>query len=287
MAKQDRNQAYHETDRITDGLDIFFWVFNDPSGYVATHWHTAIEINYVLEGEVDVILANETIQLGPGDINLIDSTVLHSIRSIHGNKAILIQLPYPLLERYIPDFDQLLFSFDYRAEDTESRQKRAALIQIIQQMQLLFEQQPHGGTLKFNSLIFDLMYHLYRDFSHPKNSEQLSSESKNFNRIKAIMKYSNEHYAEPITLSEIASVVALQEDYFCHFFKKNMGVTYFQYLNELRMSHIYQDLISTNLPLKELLEKHGFTNYKLFRKMFLEEFHTTPGQYRKMQSPHT
>ena len=94
MAKQERNQAYHETDRITDGLDIFFWVFNDPSGYVATHWHTAIEINYVIEGEVDVILANKTIQLGPGDINLIDSTVLHSIRSIHGNKAILIQLPY-------------------------------------------------------------------------------------------------------------------------------------------------------------------------------------------------
>ena len=101
------------------------------------------------------------------------------------------------------------------------------------------------------------------------------------------MKYSNEHYAEQITLSEIASVVALQDDYFCHFFKKHMGVTYFQYLSELRMSHIYHDLISTDIPLKDLLEKHGFTNYKLFRKMFLEEFHTTPGQYRKMQHPRT
>ena len=43
----------HERDRITDGLDIFFWVFNDSSSYVPTHWHSAMEIMYVLEGEVD------------------------------------------------------------------------------------------------------------------------------------------------------------------------------------------------------------------------------------------
>ena len=54
-----------------------------------------------------------------------------------------------------------------------------------------------------------------------------------------------------------------------------MGVTYFQYLNEIRLSHIYRDLTSTDLPLKVLLEKHGFTNYKLFRKMFYEQFATT------------
>ena len=40
--------------RITDGFDIFFWVFNDASSFVATHWHTAIEIMYIIDGEVDV-----------------------------------------------------------------------------------------------------------------------------------------------------------------------------------------------------------------------------------------
>ena len=40
-------------------------------------------------------------------------------------------------------------------------------------------------------------------------------------------------------------------------------------------------MTATDLPLKVLLEKHGFTNYKLFRKMFYEQFATTPGEYRK------
>ncbi|WP_458458453.1 AraC family transcriptional regulator [Pseudobutyrivibrio sp.] len=277
-----KTNANHEIDRITEGLDIFFWIFNDPSSYVSTHWHTAIEIHYVLEGGVDIYLPNQTYNLKAGDIALIDSTVLHSIRSINGNKAILIQIPYPILARYIPNFDEILFSFDYKSTAPEVVAKKKALIKIINRMKKLFEEKPDGGMLKFNSLIFDLMYHLYHDFSHPKDSEQILLEKKSFDRIKTIMKYTNDHYNEPISIPEIASIVALNEDYFCHFFKKNLGITYLQYLNELRMSHIHQDLLSTDIPLNELLDRHGFTNYKVFRRMFLEQFGTTPAQYRKV-----
>jgi len=39
--------------------------------------------------------------------------------------------------------------------------------------------------------------------------------------------------------------------------------------------------VQTGLPLKTILENNGFTNYKLFRQLFYENFHTTPGEYRK------
>ncbi len=60
-----------------------------------------------------------------------------------------------------------------------------------------------------------------------------------------------------------------------------MGKTYLEYLNEIRLSHIYKDLVSTDLPLKIILENNGFTNYKLFRQLFYDNFHTTPGAYRQ------
>ena len=278
MAEQN---AYHEIDRTTEGFEIFFWVFHDKYSYVPPHWHTAIEINYVINGGADIILSDRTIHLGPGDINLLDSTVIHAVRSIHGNDSIVIQLPYPMLVRYIPDFDRLAFSYDCHATDPDSMRKRRDLIKVLEQMQDIFEKKPDGGILKFNSLIFELMHLIYQNLAHPKTSEQLLLTEKTFDRLKVIMRYSDEHYAEPITLSQIASVVALQEAYFCHFFKQKMGVTYFQYLNELRLSRIYSDLLTTDLPVKDLMEKHGFTNYKVFRRMFLDKFHTTPGEYRK------
>lgn len=60
-----------------------------------------------------------------------------------------------------------------------------------------------------------------------------------------------------------------------------MGLTFLEYQNELRLSRIYQDLITTEDTLQQILERHGFTNYKLFRRMFAEHFQATPSQVRK------
>mgnify|MGYP004503760527 FL=1 len=72
--------------------------------------------------------------------------------------------------------------------------------------------------------------------------------------------------------------------YFCRFFKKCMGTTFLEYQNDIRISHIYQDLVSTNDKISVILERHGFTNYKLFRKIFYEHFCATPTEVRKNNS---
>lgn len=270
-----------ENDRVTDGFDIFFWVFNDASSFVATHWHTAVEMMYILEGEVDVTISNQTTVLTPGDIYLIDSKVPHSTKSINGNHAILLQLPYPFLKKYIPDIESYTFGFDCHTENPIQKTKLIQLKEVIEQMHIVYEVNPTGGLLRFNSLLFEMLYLLVHNFARKVDSSQCRKDTRSFSRLEAVLAYSNEHYNEQITLSDIAGIACFQEEYFCHFFKKNMGVTYFQYLNEIRLSHIYKDLTSTDYPLKQLLELHGFTNYKLFRRMFDEEFHITPGEYRK------
>ena len=62
-----------------------------------------------------------------------------------------------------------------------------------------------------------------------------------------------------------------------------MGITFLEYQNEYRLSFIYRDLITTRDPVQVILERHGFTNYKLFRRMFLEHFGNTPNQIRKQR----
>lgn len=108
MSNLRTEQPVFETDRITDGFDIFFWVFNDASSFVATHWHTAIEIMYIIDGEIDVMMNQQTVILKPGDVFLIDSRLPHSTKSVHGNHAVLIQLPYEFSKKYIPDVDSFI-----------------------------------------------------------------------------------------------------------------------------------------------------------------------------------
>ncbi|CUO71453.1 AraC family transcriptional regulator [Clostridium disporicum] len=78
-----------------------------------------------------------------------------------------------------------------------------------------------------------------------------------------------------------SNVAHLQPEYFCRKFKQYMGQTFLEYLNEIRLAHIYKDLINTNNPLCDILETHGFTNTKLFYKTFKMKFNCTPKEVRK------
>ncbi len=281
MSIDSEHKIVFENDRKTDGFDIFFWIFNDASSYVPTHWHTAIEFMYILEGEVIVSYTNKDIILLPGDSLLIDSKIPHSTKSLNGNKAILLQLPYEMLKKYIPDIDNLIFSYDCHSGNPEFKKNLEELITVILDMKGVFESKTKGETLLFNSLLFKFLFLLYNNFAKHLEFNPQARSAKSFIRLEPILDFTKQHYNEHITIQQISDLACMQQEYFCHYFKKNMGVTYLQYLNEIRLSHVYNDLSETNDTLQQILEKHGFSNYKLFRTMFYEQFHTTPGEYRK------
>ena len=52
-------------------------------------------------------------------------------------------------------------------------------------------------------------------------------------------------------------------------------------LGHVRLTHIYHDICSTDDPVMEILNRHGFTNYKLFSRMFKEMYGDTPREIRR------
>lgn len=125
------------------------------------------------------------------------------------------------------------------------------------------------------------MFQLCHNFSVKIFQSDLSRQKKDLDRLNLVLNYISENYKRPISLDEIAGVAYLQTGYFCRFFKKKMGVTFLEYQNEYRLSFIYKDLINTKAPVHVILEHHGFTNYKLFRRMFQEHFGCTPTKVRE------
>ena len=60
-----------------------------------------------------------------------------------------------------------------------------------------------------------------------------------------------------------------------------MGMSFLNYLNEVRVSHIYQDIQNSDAPIAEIIEANGFSNQKLFNKTFKELYGCTPSAVRK------
>ena len=63
-------------------------------------------------------------------------------------------------------------------------------------------------------------------------------------------------------------------------------MTFLEYLNSIRMENLFMDLMDTDLSIQQLLSIHGFTNYKLFMKMFRARYGTTPNELRKSSRQH-
>lgn len=108
---------------------------------------------------------------------------------------------------------------------------------------------------------------------------------KNFNKrvetVKTALTYMKENYREKIYISDLAGRVNLNEQYFCRLFKKAIGCSPIEYLNEYRVRQARQLLEKTDLQVMEVCLECGYNNLGNFLREFRKYTGTTPLQYRK------
>lgn len=100
-------------------------------------------------------------------------------------------------------------------------------------------------------------------------------------RMNDVMNYIREYYKGKIELSKLANQAKMTKNSFCRYFKYKTGKTPIQFVSEIRVAHACRLLKNTNLSLKEICYDSGFNNFVSFYKIFKEQLHVTPTQYRK------
>lgn len=93
--------------------------------------------------------------------------------------------------------------------------------------------------------------------------------------------YLHEHFAEPLTLGDVAAAVSLSPSHFSRLFKLELGVTFVEYLNGLRIQHAKQLLRMTDLPVELVAEETGFRSAGYFSTLFRRVESLTPSAYRR------
>lgn len=278
----DYQQSNYEVIPVQEATRVRFYTSVDPGSYVPPHWHDAIEIVYLQKGELTFTIEGNTRILKPGRMILVNPNIIHTTKCIAPNTAIVFQIPLNFVRTLIPNINKTFFLLnDSEDIDATQKQKIDRLKRTLEEMQLMNDTRPDGYLLRFNSLLYDVILQLYKEFSIQFVQADLDHKSQVLSRLTPVLNYTAQHYNEAISIQDIAGIALFQPTYFCRFFKKNMGVTFLEYQNELRLSHILRDLLSTKDSVSEILMRHGFNNYKLFRRMFYQQFNATPVQIRK------
>lgn len=96
-----------------------------------------------------------------------------------------------------------------------------------------------------------------------------------------IIKFLKENLEEKITLADVGKITFFSPVYCDTIFKKETGKSVIDYLLDERISEAKKLLIEGALPLKQISEAVGITDYNYFSRLFKKRTGYTPTEYRK------
>ncbi len=90
-------------------------------------------------------------------------------------------------------------------------------------------------------------------------------------------------YLNPkLTLSELALRVGTNRTYLSNYINQVLHLTFFDYVNSLRLDFANDLLLNTNFTLEVIAEKSGFNSLSTFRRCFMQRHDCSPSAYRKV-----
>lgn len=240
------------------------------------HWHNFVELYYVLDGILKISVLNQQHTLTADQLLVINPFVSHAVLESGATLAIFtIDLA---------KYDQHVISpnihFDCNSVTSSNDESLAQLKRVLARFVKNNVAGHVGKELINKSLSYELLHILVSDFS---TEESLIGQSNSLQaaRMEDILHYTNEHYAEGLTLTDLAKRYYLTVPYMSKFFKTMMGTTFTEYMNDIRLSHVLNDLPKTELSTEQLAEIHGFPNTKSLVSLFKKRYRVTPAQYKR------
>ncbi|MFC9539973.1 phosphoenolpyruvate hydrolase family protein [Lysinibacillus sp. NPDC056959] len=92
-------------------------------------------------------------------------------------------------------------------------------------------------------------------------------------------KYISLHYMDEISLNEVAEILSLSRSYLSTLFKKEMGISFTEYLINFRLNRAIEILKFEKIPLNNIAEMVGYPDYTQFSKIFKKYKGVSPKNY--------
>jgi AraC-like DNA-binding protein len=103
-------------------------------------------------------------------------------------------------------------------------------------------------------------------------------------RIAKSIEFMKDHLQEPLNIATLASLVRLSRSHYTTLFRRVTGYAPLSYLNHLRMQRAVQLLNTTDLSIKLISDKLGFSDQFYFSRAFSKMHNHSPSEHRRRYS---
>jgi AraC-like DNA-binding protein len=99
-------------------------------------------------------------------------------------------------------------------------------------------------------------------------------------RTAAATAHVKEHFAKKVTLKDVADMCRLSPSQFCRAFRKEHGMSFGEYLLQVRMTEARKHLALPDVLVKEVAYSVGFNDLSYFTRSFKRRFGVSPSAFQ-------
>ena len=255
-----------------------------PSFEFYWHYHPEFELTYILKGKGRRMVGDSIENFAEGDLVLLGPSLPHTWVSDKLKKencrAIVIQFSAGFIEPFL--------SLPEMKAIKKLLEKASNGIRFIKSNHLSYSEAVNkiyseNGVLLITSFLnfLEVLANQQMKTLASANFKKLKSQQQE-GRINKVLHYIQNYFKEQVNLQTASGLLHLSQSAFCKFFKRSVGKTFSDYVNEIRIAHACTLLIETDKSISTVANECGFENLAYFNRIFLKKKKMQPGKFRKL-----
>ena len=264
-------------------------IFQDNLEAINWHYHDYYEISFITEGTGKRFVADSLDEFYPGDLVFVAPNIPHTWvvdkEQVTTNARKLEMVYLQFTDATLGKEMLALSEFSNAAKALTLSERGLRIVgDTLNEASNILLQMPYANSFNRYILFLELLDVIGKSTaliplaSKEYKNKRFNTENK---RILTIHEYFMKHYRDEIDLAQIASLGNMAEGSLCRFFKMQVGLTIFEYLNKIKVDFACKLLMNKELSITDVAFDSGFNNLSHFNKQFKIITGVTPMVYRK------
>ena len=246
------------------------------------NWHGETEILILLKGSIEMSCNSEVFTMEPLDAIIISPQVGPTLALEQDTTALVIHVGKEFFQQFDPNFG--MYQFVIRSNQSNRHNPFFTALRYHAAMMMLIKV---NGESSVNRMWLEYHYlaltsAAYSEIDAVKsihiNSKPVDMTVATFDKM---ITYIDDNYQQKIELEDIAKIGGYNVNYTSQFFKRQLGVSFLEYLLRMRLREATVRLANSDDAVAHIASSCGFADIKAFNVAFKKHFHTTPTEYRK------
>ena len=262
--------------------------------YVDFHIHQHFELLYVLKGELEITVENQSHHLQKGSCALIFPMEPHSTRVRDSAETSYMVLKFtpmalysvnqPLFElKYISPY--LRFSEHRVSIHTAEQLAGSRLDRLLHDIFRERQAEEYGYEMALRAYVCQVLLWFIREWHRTRPGMDMDERS--LIRLKEALTYIDDHLSGELRAQDVADHLGMGLSTFSRFFAGTTSMAFPAYVRSQRLRHASQLLVTGNLSIAEIAAQTGFNTASYLILCFRNQYGITPSHFRKMNTSAT